>query len=66
MQRPNGRSARIREQVHRAVLDLVGIHDIDQLSIPLVAERSNVHPATVYRRWGDMPTLLQDVVAAGP
>jgi AcrR family transcriptional regulator len=66
MQRPNGRSARIRDQVHHAVLDLVDTRDVDELTVPLVAERSGVHPATIYRRWGDLPTLLQDVVAEGP
>lgn len=66
MQRPNGRSARIREQVHRAVLDLVDTHDVDELTVPLVADRSGVHQATIYRRWTDLPTLLQDVVAEGP
>ena len=46
MQRPQGRSARIRQQVHTAVIELLRDHSPDELSIPLVAERSGVHQAT--------------------
>jgi AcrR family transcriptional regulator len=60
--RPGGRTARVRAAVHRTVLDLLGDHDWDQLSIPLVARRAGVHPATLYRRWGTVPALLDDVV----
>jgi AcrR family transcriptional regulator len=66
MQRPQGRSARIRQQVHAAVIELLRDRSPDELSIPLVAERSGVHQATVYRRWGSVPVLLEDVVGAGP
>src|SRR6185437_10754623 len=66
MQRPQGRSARIRQQVHWAVIDLLLDRSADELSIPLVADRSGVHQATIYRRWGSIPVLLSDVAAAGP
>jgi AcrR family transcriptional regulator len=66
MQRPQGRSARIRQQVHWAVIDLLRDRSADELSIPLVADRSGVHQATIYRRWGSIPVLLSDVAAAGP
>src|SRR5947207_8237455 len=66
MHRPHGRSARIRNQVHRAVIDLLRDRTAGELSIPLVAERSGVHQATIYRRWGSIPVLLNDVAAAGP
>ena len=66
MQRPGGRSARIQQQVHRAVVDLLQEHIGDELTIALIAERSGVHQATIYRRWGSVPALLNDVVAAGP
>ncbi len=66
MQRPHGRSARIRYQVHRAVIDLLRDRTVGELSIPLVAERSGVHQATIYRRWGTIPVLLSDLAAAGP
>jgi AcrR family transcriptional regulator len=60
--RPGGRTARVRAAVHQAVLDLLGNHDWDQLSLPLVADRAGVHPATLYRRWGSVPALVDDVV----
>ena len=66
VQRPHGRSARVRYQVHRAVIDLLADRTVDELSIPLVAERSGVHQATIYRRWGSIPALLSDLAAAGP
>lgn len=62
MQRPGGRSARVRSAVHRAALELLENHQWEELSVPLVAERSGVHQATIYRRWGTMSALLNDVV----
>ena len=63
MQRPGGRSARVRDAVHEAVLALLGERSWEELSIPAVADRSGVHQATIYRRWRSMPVLLDDVVA---
>jgi AcrR family transcriptional regulator len=62
VRRPGGRTARIRAAVHQAVLDLLAEHNWDQLSLPVVAQRAGVHPATLYRRWGSLPALLDDVV----
>lgn len=62
MQRPGGRSARIRSAVHTAVLELIEERPWEELSVPLVAERSGVHPATIYRRWGTLSALLNEVV----
>ena len=63
MQRPGGRSARVREAVHEAVLALLHERSWEDLGIAAVAERSGVHQATIYRRWRSMPALLDDVVA---
>jgi AcrR family transcriptional regulator len=62
MQRPGGRSARVRAAVHQAALDLLEKRQWEELSIPMVAEASGVHQATIYRRWGTMSALLNDVV----
>ena len=62
MQRPGGRSARVRTAVHAAALQLLETHQWDALSVPMVAEASGVHQATIYRRWGSMSALLTDVV----
>jgi AcrR family transcriptional regulator len=66
MRRPRGRSERVRQQVHRAVIDLLRDRPADAVNIPLIAERSGVHQATIYRRWGSLPVILQDVADAGP
>jgi len=66
VRRPRGRSERIRQQVHRAVIDLLREWAVDDLTLAVIAERSGVHQATIYRRWGSVPLVLQDVVAAGP
>lgn len=48
--------------MHAAALELLERHQWEELSIPLVAETSGVHQATIYRRWGTMSELLHDVV----
>ncbi len=63
--RPGGRAARVREQVHAAVICLAR-DGVAELTLPLVAERAGVSPSTLYRRWGSVQALLDDVVAAGP
>ncbi|WP_329258845.1 TetR/AcrR family transcriptional regulator [Actinoallomurus sp. NBC_01490] len=62
--RPGGRTARIRAQVHDAVLAELGEHGYDGLTMDAVAARAGVHRATVYRRWGDVGGLLADVLDA--
>lgn len=61
-QRPGGRSARIHTAVHEAVIGLLQETDWDSLNIAQVAERSGVHQATIYRRWGTLTGLVDDVV----
>jgi AcrR family transcriptional regulator len=53
----------VRANVHRAVIALLNETDWDDLSIPVIAERSGVHAATIYRRWGSVPALVDDVVS---
>ncbi|MER5999787.1 TetR/AcrR family transcriptional regulator C-terminal ligand-binding domain-containing protein [Nonomuraea angiospora] len=60
--RPGGRTAKVRAAVHDAVIDLLHEEDWDTLSIARVAERSGVHQATIYRRWGTLPALVDDAV----
>jgi AcrR family transcriptional regulator len=63
MRRPGGRTARVRSAVHTAVADLVTEQPWGDLNIPMIAQRSGVHQATIYRRWGTISGLLNDVVA---
>lgn len=61
MVRPGGRSARIQAAVHSAVRELLSEAGRDALTVPLVAQRADVTPSTIYRRWGDLAELLSDV-----
>lgn len=63
LRRPGGRTARVRAAVHDAVLEIVTENPWDALTVAMVAERSGVHQATIYRRWGTLSGLLDDVVA---
>ena len=57
--RPGGRSARVRDAVHAAVLDLLAEGGLD-ISIAEVARRAGVNPTSIYRRWGDRERLILD------
>jgi AcrR family transcriptional regulator len=59
MTRPGGRSARVRDAVHEAVVELLAAGDIDA-AIPKIAERAGVNPTSIYRRWGSRDHLLLD------
>ncbi|GAA1114391.1 TetR/AcrR family transcriptional regulator [Kitasatospora arboriphila] len=58
--RPGGRSARVQEAVRTALRELEAEVGRSALTVPLVAARAGVTPSTVYRRWGDLQTLLSD------
>ncbi|CAM5541636.1 TetR/AcrR family transcriptional regulator OS=Streptomyces tendae OX=1932 GN=GUR47_23675 PE=4 SV=1 [Streptomyces tendae] len=59
--RPGGRSARVGAQVHRAVTDLIGERGYGKFTVGDVAVRAGVADSSIYRRWGDLETLLTDV-----
>jgi AcrR family transcriptional regulator len=62
--RPGGRSARVRAAVHRAVGELLAEGPAEALTIPAIAARADVHPTTVYRRWGSVAQLLADAATS--
>lgn len=62
--RPGGRSARVQAAVHQTVRDMLATMDRADVTIPLIAQRANVTPSTIYRRWGDLQELLADVAAS--
>lgn len=62
--RTGGRSARVREAVHRAVTELIAEQGEDAITIAEVAARSGVHQTSLYRRWGTRDALVLDVAVS--
>src|SRR6185369_11206385 len=62
--RPGGRSARVREAVHRAAHDVLRERGGAELSIAEVATRAGVNPTSIYRRWGSREGLVMDLAVA--
>jgi AcrR family transcriptional regulator len=44
-----------------AVEELVQEKGRERVTIPMVAERAGVNPTSVYRRWGDLQTMINDI-----
>jgi AcrR family transcriptional regulator len=59
--RTGGRSAAVIHNVRTAVEELVKERGSDRVTVPMVAERAGVNPTSIYRRWGDLPTLINDI-----
>ena len=62
--RPGGRSAKVRDAVYTAVGQLMG--EGAAVTVPAVAQRAGVNATSVYRRWGDIETLLEEARKAVP
>lgn len=60
--RLGGRSARVREAVIRAALELLEECDVADLSVERLAGRAGVNKTTIYRRWRDLDGLIGDVL----
>src|ERR1700685_1286775 len=60
-QRPGGRSAAVLSALKTAVEELVAERGSERVTLPMVAERAGVNPSSVYRRWGDLATMINDV-----
>ena len=59
--RPGGRTAQTRAAVFAAVETLLAEKDPHALSLTEIAERAGVAATSLYRRWGDVRTLLMEV-----
>jgi len=59
--RPGGRSERVKAAVFDAVGQLLDQGLRETMTIPQVAELAGVNPSSVYRRWGSMDVLLEQV-----
>lgn len=64
IQRPGGRTARVRAAVLAATLEELGQRGYTAMSLEGVAQRAGVHKTTVYRRWATKTNLLLDAVAS--
>jgi AcrR family transcriptional regulator len=63
MQRPGGRTARVRRDVLAATIDLFAEAGMAAVTVEAVAARSGVNKTTVYRRWPSLPGLIVEAVA---
>ncbi|GAA2394766.1 TetR-like C-terminal domain-containing protein [Dactylosporangium salmoneum] len=59
--RPGGRSARVREDVHRAVMALVAERGYGNFTVGDVAAAAGVADSSIYRRWGTLEALFSEV-----
>jgi AcrR family transcriptional regulator len=61
--RPGGRTERNRAAVLRATLSVLAEQGFAALTVEAVAERSDVHRTTIYRRWGSADGLIAAALA---
>ena len=59
--RTGGRSAAVLTSIKHAVEELIEERGRERVTIPMVAERAGVNPTSIYRRWGDLPTMINDI-----
>jgi AcrR family transcriptional regulator len=59
--RPGGRSSRVKDAVFEAVEDFLSENPGDLPSMATIAERAEVNPTSLYRRWGDVRKLVAAV-----
>jgi AcrR family transcriptional regulator len=60
--RPGGRSARVRQAVLDATLELLGEQGADALAVSEIALRAGVHETSIYRRWGTREDVIIDAL----
>jgi AcrR family transcriptional regulator len=61
VRRTGGRSAAVLSAIRYAVEELVRERGAERVTIPMVAERAGVNPTSIYRRWGDAASMLNDI-----
>jgi AcrR family transcriptional regulator len=59
--RIGGRSAIVLTAVKLAVEELLKERGRERVTVPMIAERAGVNATSIYRRWGDLPTLINEV-----
>jgi AcrR family transcriptional regulator len=63
MERPGGRTARVRAAVLRAAGDVLAEQGFAHLDLSDLARRADVGKTTVYRRWGTVTAVVTDLLA---
>jgi AcrR family transcriptional regulator len=61
--RSGGRSAIVRTKVLDAAAELVATRGLQGVTLPEVARRAGVAATSLYRRWGDVGSLLLEMAA---
>jgi AcrR family transcriptional regulator len=61
--RPGGRTARTKAAAFEATASLLAERGPDDLTMTDIAARAGVAATSLYRRWGDVGTLLREVAA---
>jgi AcrR family transcriptional regulator len=59
--RTGGRSAEVLGRVKSALEELISERGPESISIPMVATRAGVQPSSLYRRWGDIGSLMNQL-----
>lgn len=62
MQRPGGRTERVRRQVIAATVAVLAEDGVSGVSVESVASRSGVARTTIYRRWGTPQALMLEAL----
>jgi AcrR family transcriptional regulator len=62
MQRPGGRTERVRKQVVEATVAILADEGVPGVSVESVAIRSGVARTTIYRRWGSPEALMLEAL----
>lgn len=63
--RPGGRTARVREQILAATVELVARHGFAGFGYEDVAELAGVNKTSVYRNWPDRDELVSEAILHG-
>lgn len=61
--RTGGRSSLVVAAVRSAVEKLVAELGAENVTVALIAEQAGVNATSIYRRWGDLSTLINEVAA---
>jgi AcrR family transcriptional regulator len=61
--RVGGRSALVAAAVFAAVESLVAEHGLEDVSVPMIADRSGVNASSIYRRWKNVSNVVSEATA---